>query len=50
MSDINDNSGWGAFWCEDCRNAFWLSRVILKDEKAREKIVPALPADLKFIL
>ncbi|MBE8949529.1 MAG: hypothetical protein SR3Q1_02870 [Quinella sp. 3Q1] len=45
----NDKYGWGAVWCEDCRNALWLSRVILTDAAACEKIIPALPADLKFI-
>ena len=46
----NDNgSGFGAIWCEDCRNAFILCRVILTDESARKKIIRALPSDLKFV-
>lgn len=45
----NNDSGFGAVWCEDCRNAFILCRVILTDESARKKIVPNLPPDLKFI-
>ena len=48
VSKTGDEYGWGAFWCEDCRNAFVLSRIILTEE-ARQKIIPALPADLKFI-
>ena len=44
-----ENIGWGAFWCENCRQAFVLSRVILKAEEVRAKIVPALPDDLKFV-
>ena len=45
----NNESGFGAVWCEDCRNAFVLCRVILKYEKARAKILPTLPTDLKFV-
>lgn len=45
----DDDSGFGAIWCENCRSAFILCRVILKDESARKKIVPNLPTDLKFI-
>lgn len=41
--------GFGAFWCEECRQALILSRVILTDEKARAKIIPALPKDLNFV-
>ncbi|MBQ3451880.1 MAG: hypothetical protein IJL12_08850 [Selenomonadaceae bacterium] len=46
--DPKDHLGWGAVWCEDCRSAFVLSRVILTDEEARKKIVSALPDDLKY--
>lgn len=42
-------SGFGAIWCEDCRSAFILCRVILTDDDTRKKIIPALPADLKFV-
>ena len=49
VSETNNDYGWGAFWCEDCRSAFWLSRVILTNENARKKIISALPEDLKFI-
>ena len=49
VSEINNDYGWGAVWCEECHNAFVLSRVILKNEEARKKIVPTLPDDLKFI-
>ena len=45
----DNNSGFGAVWCEDCRSAFILCRVILTDETARKKIVPTLPKDLKFV-
>ena len=45
----NNKSGFGAVWCEDCRSAFILSRVILTNETARQKIVAALPEDLKFV-
>ena len=45
----NSKSGFGAVWCEDCRNAFILCRVILTNEKARAKILPTLPTDLKFV-
>ena len=48
-SKKNSTSGFGAVWCEDCRNAFALCRVILQGKVARSKILPALPADLKFI-
>ena len=44
-----EHTGWGALWCEDCRNAFVVSRVILVKEEIRAKIVPSLPADLKFV-
>ena len=47
--DKKDHRGWGAIWCEDCRTAFVMSRVILTDEAIRQKIVPTLPDDLKFI-
>ena len=45
----DSSSGFGAVWCEDCRNAFILCRVIFTDESARKKIVHALPPDLKFV-
>ena len=45
----NDDYGFGAFWCEDCRQALMLCRTDLKDERARKKIVPALPDDLKYV-
>lgn len=46
----NDSgSGFGAIWCEDCRSAFILCRVILMNESARRKIMSALPKDLKFV-
>ena len=44
-----EHLGWGAVWCENCRSAFILSRVILTTEETRQKIVSALPNDLKFI-
>lgn len=47
--NTKEHLGWGAVWCEDCRSAFVLSRVLLTDKDARKKIVPSLPADLKFI-
>ena len=43
-----EHLGWGAFWCEDCRSAFVLSRVLLTEE-TRQKTVSSLPKDLKFI-
>lgn len=45
----NNDSGFGAIWCEECRTAFILCRVVLTDESARKKIVHALPSDLKFV-
>ncbi|MBQ7198940.1 MAG: hypothetical protein IJS29_06735 [Selenomonadaceae bacterium] len=47
--ELGEQRGWGAFWCEECRVAFWLSRVNLIDETLRQKIVNELPNDLKFI-
>ncbi len=47
--NTKEHLGWGAVWCEECRSAFTLSRVILTDEESRKKIVSALPVDLKFI-
>ena len=47
--NVKEHTGWGAVWCEDCRSAFALSRVILTSETARQKIVAALPEDLKFV-
>lgn len=47
--DLGEQRGWGAFWCENCLEAFWLSRVKLTDERLRQKVVPALPIDLKFV-
>ncbi len=44
----NSDSGFGAVWCEECRNAFILCRVILADAATRKRIVSALPTDLKF--
>ena len=46
--DKKNHTGWGAFWCEDCRNAFALSRVILTSSAIRKKIVAQLPVDLKL--
>ncbi len=43
-----DTSGYGAIWCNDCRHAFWASRVILKDSEARKKIVHSLPEGLIY--
>lgn len=45
---IGGEYGWGAVWCEDCRSAFVLSRVLLTEE-TRQKTVSSLPKDLKFI-
>ncbi|MBR1806544.1 MAG: hypothetical protein IJ774_09195 [Selenomonadaceae bacterium] len=47
-SKTNGEYGWGAVWCENCRNAFTLSRVHLTEEMSR-KIVSSLPDDLKFV-
>lgn len=44
-----EHIGWGAFWCEDCKEGLVLSRVNLIDETLRKKIIPILPDDLKFI-
>ena len=44
-----EHIGWGAVWCEDCRNAFVLSRVLLETDETRKKIVSSLPVDLKFV-
>ena len=48
-SKSDSDSGFGAVWCEECRSAFILCRVILTNEFARRKIVHALPSDLKFV-
>lgn len=41
--------GFGAFWCEDCRQAVGLCRANLKKAETRNKIVDALPNNLKYI-
>ncbi len=48
VSNFNENYGWGAVWCEDCKCGIWISRVILKDSVAREKIIPSIPTDLNL--
>lgn len=48
-TDKKEQTGFGAFWCEDCRTALILCRANLKSQEMRNKIIPALPADLKFI-
>lgn len=47
--ELGEQRGWGAFWCEDCKEGLVLSRVNLIDKTLRQKIVSALPDDLKFI-
>ena len=47
--EFGKQRGWGAFWCEECKEALALSRVNLVDEDLRKKIMPTLPDDLKFI-
>lgn len=47
--NTEENLGWGAIWCESCREAFVLSRVILTTEESRQKIISDLPPNLKFI-
>ena len=47
--ELGEKRGWGAFWCENCKEAFPLSSVNLIDETLRQKILLALPDDLKFI-
>lgn len=49
LSKVNSNYGWGAVWCENCRNAFIISRVGLSDGKIKNKVVNSLPDDLKYI-
>lgn len=44
-----EHSGFGAFWCEDCRNALMLCRADLSNEHMRKKIVHDLPKDLIYI-
>lgn len=48
-SKSNPIYGWGAIWCEDCRNAFVISRMVFTNEKVKNKIVDSLPSDLKFV-
>lgn len=45
----DSSSGFGAVWCEDCRSAFILCRVLLTSESVRGKIMPVLPKDLRFV-
>ena len=45
----NSRSGFGAVWCEDCRSAFILCRVLLTGESAQKKLMSTLPKDLKFV-
>lgn len=48
--DEQKHTGFGAFWCEDCRIALMLCRANLTDEAMRQNIVvAALPDDLKYI-
>ena len=44
-----EQRGFGAFWCEDCRQALGLCRVNLKSAEMRSKIVDTLPNNLKYI-
>ena len=37
--------GYGAFWCEDCKHAFNLSRANIKNNK---KVLPKLPEELIY--
>ena len=45
--------GYGAFWCENCQKALWLSRAILPTGHTKDaiggEVIPALPDELKFI-
>ena len=45
----NNRSGFGAFWCEDCRTALWLCCADLTSKEMRQQIVTDLPDDLKYI-
>ena len=47
--EIDKKRGWGAFWCEDCKEGLALSRVNLIDETLRQTIIPVLPDNLKFV-
>ena len=48
-TDKKEQAGFGAFWCEECRQALGLCRANLKSAQMRSKIVDTLPDDLKFI-
>ena len=41
-------SGYGAVWCNDCRHAFNLSRVVVKKKEEEKKVVSDLPKDIVF--
>lgn len=45
-----NQSGYGAVWCNNCRHAFCLSRIKLNGNEAKNKIVDKLPEDLNFIV
>ena len=47
--DRQEQLGWGALWCAHCKSAIALSRVLLRDDELRRKIVAELPPDLHFV-
>ena len=47
--ELGEHRGWGAWWCEDCKEGLALSRVNLIDDTLRSKIMPSIPNDLKFV-
>lgn len=46
--DTKKKQGYGALWCNDCMHAFCLSRVVLKDETDKSRVMTELPAGLIF--
>ena len=43
-----NQSGYGAVWCNDCRHAFCLSRIKLNGNENENKILKYLHKDLVF--
>ena len=46
--ELGEQRGFGALWCEDCKEGLSLSRVNLIGDTLRQKIVCSLPDDLKL--
>lgn len=44
--DKNDNSGYGVYWCDECKRGIHLSRLVV-DERFKPYIKP-LPSNIKL--